>query len=86
MIGYDISDLEAAPSSARFVAGPHGLILPGILKERRTLAMGIWLKLMKTADKSLHIRTAYPLVAAPSPQTADVHWIGIGIQRQVLPI
>jgi hypothetical protein len=86
MVGYDISALEAAPSGARFVAGPSGLILPGVLKERRTLAMGIRMKLMKTADKSLHMRTAFPLVAAPSPQIADVHWVGAGIQRQVLPV
>ena len=86
MVGYDISALEEAPSGARFVAGPNGLVLPGILKERRALANGIRMKLMKTADKSLHIRTAFPLVAAPSPQIAAVHWDGAGIQRQILSV
>lgn len=86
MVGYDVSALEPAPSGARFVAGPNGLIMPGILKELRTLAKGIRMKLMKTANKSLHIRTAFPLVVAPSPQIADIQWDGAGLQRQVLPI
>ena len=86
MIGYDIAALEPAPSGARFIAGPKGLILPGILKEIRTTAKGIWMKIMKTADKSLHIRTAYPLAVAPNPPRAKVHWRRGGILEQVLPV
>jgi hypothetical protein len=86
MTGYDIAALEPAPSGARFIAGPKGLILPGILKENRTTAKGIWMKLMKTPDKSLHIRTAYPLAVAPNPPRAKVHWRRGGILEQVLPV
>ncbi len=85
-IGYDIAALEPAPSGARFVAGPKGLILPGILKEHRTTAKGIWMKLMKTPDKSLHIRPAYPLAVVPNPLMAKVHWRAGGILEQVLPV
>ena len=86
MTGYDIAALEPAPSGARFIAGPKGLILPAILKENCTTAKGIWMKLMKTPDKSLHIRTAYPLAVAPNPPMATVHWRRGGILEQVLPV
>jgi hypothetical protein len=86
MVGYDAAVTTPAPSGATFVIGPGGLALPGLLVPIRASAAGIAMKLMKAPGKVLHIRTAFPLTAAPNPQTATIRWIDGRNQDQELPV
>lgn len=96
MVCYDVDTTVPAPSGARFVVGPPrtapdgswrpAIVLPGLLASTRGIAGGIGMKLMKTAGKDLHIRTAYPLTAAPAPQRARIRWRDVGVQDQDLPV
>jgi hypothetical protein len=86
MVGYDIDVTTPAPSGATFVVAPGGVVLSGLLVPIRTNAKGIAMKLMKTAGKELHIRTAFPLTTAPSPQKATIRWRAAGDQDQDLPV
>ncbi len=86
MIGFDRARLEPPVSGATWVVGPGGLPMPGIPVPAIGLAGGVAMKLMKAPGKTLHIRTAFPLVNAPAPPTAELHWHAGGALEQELPI
>ncbi|MBR0656198.1 hypothetical protein [Plastoroseomonas arctica] len=86
MIGYDGDVTTPAPGGARFVVAPGGVALTGFLVPIEARAGGIAMKLMKTSGKDLHIRTAFPLIAAPNPQRANIRWRDGHNQDQDLPI
>ncbi len=86
IVAFDAAVTEKAPSGADFVVSPSGVVLPGLLVPVRTSAHGIAMKLMKTSGKELHIRTAFPLTTAPSPQKASIRWTHGGSQDQDLPV
>jgi len=86
MVGYDAAVTTPAPSGATFVVGPSGIVLPGLLSPIRATAQGIAMKLMKSPYKNLHIRTAFPLTAAPNPKRATIRWRAAGDQDQDLPV
>ena len=86
-VNMSVDKTAKAPSGADFVVAPSGVTLTGFLDPQTGPAGGISMKLMKTAGKDLHIRTAFPLATAPSPPTAQIKYAGKGgIQKQDLPV
>lgn len=97
IVGYDSREISPAPpGGARFFVGPTyvnssgessrtAVVLPGLLKRIPGIAHGIAMKLMKTMDKRLHIRTAFPLTTILK-QEAEVYWRHSKNQPQILPI
>lgn len=86
-VNMSVDETTKAPSGADFVVAPSGVTLTGFLAPQVGCAGGVAMKLMKTPQKNLHIRTAFPLADAPSPPTAQIRYTGKGgIQNQDLPV
>jgi hypothetical protein len=86
-VNMSIRSTEKAPSGAGFVMAPSGVTLTGFLVPQAGIAGGIAMKLMKTPQKNLHIRTAFPLTDAPAPPMAQIRYTGQGgTQNQELPV
>ena len=83
-VNMDKDEVNAV-AGVDFVVAPSGVTLGGFLKNNRAVAGGVAMKLMKNAEGNLHIRTAFPLAAAPNPGTCQCTASG-WTNTQLLPV
>jgi len=89
MVSYSGEHTATPPSGARFVVAPTGRTFLGMPAPKHSAAQYMGIKLMKRGgarDKSLHIRTAFPLAKARQSQTAIITYAYGGSLTQNLPI